>query len=118
MAGSSDSNGNPVAINVVPMVDVIFCLCVFFMCSFRFRGIEGKLDAWLPKTLGIGGPATRPLVDEIRVVLSPDPETRNVRRMLGSRRVASNDELAGLLREARDDRRRLDPAADVSVTID
>ena len=26
MAGSQDPNENPVAINVVPMVDVIFCL--------------------------------------------------------------------------------------------
>ena len=28
MAGSQDRDDNPVAINVVPMVDVTFCLCV------------------------------------------------------------------------------------------
>ena len=42
MAGGGDQADNPVAINVVPMVDVIFCLCVFFMCSFKFKQLEGN----------------------------------------------------------------------------
>jgi len=44
-----ESPDNPVAINVTAMVDVIFCLCVFFMCSLHFRQVEGKFETWLPK---------------------------------------------------------------------
>jgi biopolymer transport protein ExbD len=54
MAGSQDPNENPVAINVVPMVDVIFCLCVCFMCSFKFKQIEGKFDRGCPRTRASG----------------------------------------------------------------
>jgi len=59
MAGASigDNEENPVAINVTAMVDVIFCLCVFFMCSLHFRQAEGKFETWLPK--GKGGPMCR-----------------------------------------------------------
>ena len=49
MAGGGEAEDNPLPINVVPMVDIIFCLCVFFMCSFKFRETEGKFDSWLPK---------------------------------------------------------------------
>ena len=39
MAGVSvgESEENPVAINVTLLVDIIFCLCVFFMISFKFK---------------------------------------------------------------------------------
>ena len=42
MAGGGEAEDNPVNINVVPMVDVIFCLCVFFMCSFKIKQLEGE----------------------------------------------------------------------------
>ena len=32
---------NPVSLNVAPMVDIIFCLCIFFMCSFT-RNSKGS----------------------------------------------------------------------------
>ena len=65
MAGSHDPDDNPVAINVVPMVDVIFCLCVFFMCSFKFKAIEGKFDSWLPRDKGLGDPSALPNMIEV-----------------------------------------------------
>ncbi|MBI1850771.1 MAG: biopolymer transporter ExbD [Planctomycetes bacterium] len=116
MAGSQDLNENPVAINVVPMVDVIFCLCVFFMCSFRFKQIEGKLDLWLPKSTGAGslGPA---LLDDVRVALLWDEAHQRPIRRIGQRRIESDDELATMLREAHRDRVHL-AQVDESVTID
>ena len=45
MAAAQDPSENPVAVNVVPLVDIIFCLCVFFMCSFKFKQIEGKFTS-------------------------------------------------------------------------
>lgn len=96
MAGS-DARDNPVAINVIPMVDVIFCLCVFFMCSFRFVVREGEHEVWLPKMKGSEGPAVAaPL--EVRVVLTLDPMDGRVVTRLGLRPVADlavlRDELA------------------------
>ena len=52
MAGGGNQDENPVAINVVAMVDIIFCLCLFFMCSLKFKPLDAKFDSWLPKDKG------------------------------------------------------------------
>ena len=101
MAGSQDPSENPVGINVVPLVDIIFCLCVFFMCSFKFRSVEMKFDTWMPKDAGDGGvPAPPP--SEIRVALFWDEKTATVVRKLGVRAVPDDAELERLLGEAKD----------------
>lgn len=71
MAGSSNAEDNPVAINVTAMVDVIFCLCLFFMCSFKFKELEGKLDTFLPQDKGVRTDAPPPpvILEEIRVFM-------------------------------------------------
>ena len=97
---SNDSEDNPLPVNVVPMVDVIFCLCVFFLASFQARSLESRLDTWLPKDRGAGpGALERPL-EELRVVLRFDAETGQVTRRFGLRDLADPAELAGLLRAA------------------
>ena len=118
MAGSQDPSENPVAINVVPMVDVIFCLCVFFMCSFKFKQLEGKFESWLPKEDGDRAPAPpEETVDpEIRVALFWDDANGRAVHKFGTRRVESSA-LEDLIRDAHDDwtaQRR----PDVGVTID
>jgi biopolymer transport protein ExbD len=115
MAGGGDPNDNPVAINVVPMVDVIFCLCVFFMCSFRFKQTEGKFDSWLPKDKGSGGDPGQ--VTEIRVAMFWDPQKEKVVRQYGTRIVTSDDELQALIKGAHDDYVRSNKP-DVPVIID
>src|SRR5882672_9114397 len=117
MAGSQDPNENPVAINVVPMVDVIFCLCVFFMCSFKFKQIEGKFDSWLPKDKGLGDATSTALIEEIRVAMFWDDATQTTSRTLGTRKVKSDDELQGLIRDAHADFVRLGKT-EIPVTID
>jgi biopolymer transport protein ExbD len=100
MAGGS-SQDNPVSLNVVPMVDVIFCLCVFFMCSFEFEQLEGAFDAWLPKNRGnVCGRATG---QEIRVALAWDTEDQRTTRWFGQRVVEDEFELTQLIRGAHDD---------------
>jgi len=117
MAGSQDPNENPVAINVVPMVDVIFCLCVFFMCSFKFKQIEGKFDSWLPKDKGLGAMSASDVIKEIRVAMFWDEGTQTTTRQLGSRRVQNDDELQRLIREGHDDAVRTGNP-DIPITID
>ena len=115
MAGSSEVQDNPVGINVVPMVDVIFCLCVFFMCSFRFKEREGRFEAWLPKDLGSVGPIIGPR--EMRVALYWDQAAGVVSRRFGTRDVHDDAELEGLLRGSREDYLRVG-AADVPLIVD
>jgi biopolymer transport protein ExbD len=117
MSGSQDQKENPVAINVVPMVDVIFCLCLFFMCSLKFKQLEGKFDSWLPKNKGAGTPSND-ILDEIRVVMFWNATTQETERWLGTRKVGSLEELETLLVAARSDFERLGKIEDAAVTID
>jgi biopolymer transport protein ExbD len=100
MAGSQDPNENPVAINVVPLVDIIFCLCVFFMCSFKFKQLEGKFDSWLPKDKGSEGLPSLDLISEVRVALLWDENKQEVTRQMGVRRIPQDDDLQKSIKEA------------------
>jgi biopolymer transport protein ExbD len=104
MAGSQDGGDNPVAVNVVPLVDVIFCLCVFFMCSFKFRQLEGKFDTWLPRDAGVPKGEVIPVPDpsEMRIALEWDERTGQVERRFGIRVVADDDDLERTIAGARD----------------
>ena len=120
MAGVSvgDDNENPVAINVTPLVDIIFCLCVFFMISFKFKQLEGKFDSWLPKGKGsTGGIMVEGILDEVRVAMWWDEANQKTIRQLGQRRVADDEELAQLIKEGYDAWVRMNKP-DVPVTID
>jgi biopolymer transport protein ExbD len=56
------------AINLTPMIDVVFLLIIFFMVGARFAEMERQLDVQLPTASGI-----EPLTAR------PDPITINVR---------------------------------------
>ncbi len=106
MAGVStpgESSDNPVPINVTAMVDIIFCLCIFFMCSFHFRQLEGKMESWLPKDKGVNAtPVKNVMIEEIRIFLRFNPAAADtstaVRRAVGSKAVTSDDDLRQTLR--------------------
>src|SRR5262245_43990849 len=95
MAGTSnvgEDAENPVAINATAMVDVIFCLCIFFMCSFHFKQLEGKIETWLPKETGQRQPLAEKIVlDEIRIVLQWDAKGGTTVRRVGNRPPAQGD---------------------------
>jgi len=42
-----------VRIEMTPMIDVTFLLLIFFLCSIKFRVLEGKLQTYLPKDRGV-----------------------------------------------------------------
>jgi biopolymer transport protein ExbD len=91
MAGGGSQDDNPVAINVVAMVDIIFCLCLFFMCSLKFRPLDAKLESWLPKTQGDSG-ERKDVLDEMRVILSWNAQTNQVERLFGHEPVLPTTE--------------------------
>lgn len=66
------SEGTDVKMNMTPMIDVIFQLIIFFMCSIHFKALEGKLQTYLPKEKGIHEPDEKikdppPSPDEVRI---------------------------------------------------
>ena len=40
-------------LDLTPMIDVTFLLLLFFLCTIRFKTLEGKLSAYLPKEVGV-----------------------------------------------------------------
>ncbi len=119
MAGVSvgESDENPVAINVTALVDIIFCLCVFFMISFKFKQLEGKFDTWLPKGKGSEGMPLNSVIQEVRVALFWDEKNQETQRKVGTRLVPDDDELLELISTAYQGFVRLDHP-EVPVTID
>ena len=118
MAGGGDQKDNPVAINVVPMVDVIFCLCIFFMCSFKFKELEGKFESWLPKNKGADSPMKPDaLIEEIRVMMVWDDANERLIRKLGHNQIDDDEKLGNLIDAAHQDHVRLNKP-DTPVIID
>ena len=120
MAGVSvgESDENPVAINVTALVDIIFCLCVFFMISFKFKQLEGKFDSWLPKGKGaVGSVQVEGILDEVRVAMTWDEDRQRTVRNLRFREIESDEELGLLIKEAHDDWVRMNKP-ETPVTID
>ncbi len=95
MAGAV-SEDDAVSLNVTPLIDIIFCLCIFFICSFHFKEIQGKLDSWLPKGPGVQqGPASPQ--EEIRIFVRSHAGATEL--AFGSR-IVSPDECEALVAAA------------------
>ena len=116
MAGGSSDEENPVAINVTAMVDVIFCLCLFYMCSFKFKQLEGKFDSWLPLDKGASG-APPAEIQEIRVAMFWNPDQQITVRKFLTRTIENDDQLQQLIREQHADNLKMGHE-DVPVIVD
>jgi biopolymer transport protein ExbD len=126
MAGVSnpgEASDNPVHINIVPMVDVIFCLCVFFFCSFHFRQLEGKMESWLPKDKGVNPtPVQNIRLEEIRVFLyyrkDATDASRAVVRKVGPNLITDDNHMRQILRALKSDYATSAGRSDVPVIIE
>ncbi len=126
MAGVStpgEASDNPVHINIVPMVDVIFCLCVFFFCSFHFRQLEGKMESWLPKDKGVNPtPVQNIRLEEIRVFLryneNATDASQAVIRAVGPNRITDDNHMRQILRTLKSDYATSAGVSDVPVIIE
>ena len=61
------------ALNLTPMIDVVFQLIIFFMCAMKFKTLEKKIEAYLPKDRGMAKTPER--IEErvtIKVVLKQE----------------------------------------------
>ena len=73
-----DSDQEAPGLPMTPMIDIVFLLLIFFMLSSKFRTIEGKLKAYLPKDRGQG--VSTPTIDlgEMRVKLLWADQSGNI----------------------------------------
>ncbi len=46
---------------MTPMIDVTFLLLIFFLLTLKFKTLEGKLSAYLPKDVGVNSSDSEPI---------------------------------------------------------
>jgi len=49
----AEINDEKCEMEMTSMIDVTFLLLIFFMCTLKFKTLEGKLAAYLPKDVGV-----------------------------------------------------------------
>ena len=59
--------GIELGIDMTPMIDVTFQLIIFFMCNIKFRMLEGKLQTYLPKDVGVNPTQHESVLEKIDV---------------------------------------------------
>lgn len=79
--------------DMTPMIDCIFQLLIFFMCSIKFKVIEGKLLSWLPKDKGSQNIPPPKLTEEISVRVTFDEKEKKLHYYLISREFPNVDDL-------------------------
>lgn len=52
MRFSTGRNSHEIAVDMTPMIDVIFQLALFFVFSMKFAAFEGQIQAYLPRDRG------------------------------------------------------------------
>jgi len=93
--------------NMTPMIDVVFQLLVFFLVSMRFKTLDMKIEAELPKHIG-GAPLIQRTPTEIKLTARLDrPRDGEARLRLDGRDLGRTDDpaswsrLDGIAREVR-----------------
>jgi biopolymer transport protein ExbD len=55
--------------DMTPMIDVVFQLMIFFMCTIKFKTLEGKLMAYLPKDVGVNPTPSDAKLEKVDIVI-------------------------------------------------
>jgi biopolymer transport protein ExbD len=53
---------------MTPMIDVTFLLLIFFLLTIKFKILEGKLSAYLPKDIGVNTSQADP-VEKVEILI-------------------------------------------------
>ena len=82
-----------VALSITPLIDVTFLLLIFFMCAMKFKTLERKVAAFLPKDRGLA--KTKIKLEEtqkIQVELKRTKEETQTRVKLLDAQIGVDDE--------------------------
>ncbi|NDC54240.1 MAG: biopolymer transporter ExbD [Planctomycetia bacterium] len=74
MAKRESSLGDKVAVDMTPMIDVVFQLMSFFMCSLKVVAPEGDFDIRMPLGAAAAAAPDDQQVPPVRVKLSAGPD--------------------------------------------
>jgi len=55
-------------LEMTPMIDVTFLLLIFFLLTLKFKTLEGKLSAFLPKDVGVNSSDAEP-IEKVEITL-------------------------------------------------
>ena len=69
--------------DMTPMIDVVFQLLIFFMCATKFKTLEGKLLAYLPKDKGLKNVKVEEQKLPIRVTMMWNVATQQAKVYVG-----------------------------------
>ncbi len=67
--------------DLTPMIDVVFLLLVFFVCTMSFKVLQGRLDTELPKGVGPSAGEVVDLLEPIDLYVRNDPFARGGTRV-------------------------------------
>ena len=88
----SSSLGDKVAIDMTPMIDVVFQLMSFFMCTLKVVAPEGDFDIRMPLGVAAAAPDDQQ-VPPVRVKLSASPDGGLASIAMNGTAVTDFDEL-------------------------
>jgi len=80
-------------LNITPMIDVTFLLLIFFMCSIKFKLLDGKLSAYLPRDRGVNQVNEKVPLENIEIILSPSKSESGFFIHLNGNKKAGLEEL-------------------------
>jgi biopolymer transport protein ExbD len=76
--------------NMTPMIDVVFQLIVVFLCSLKFRCLDQKIEAFLPKDVGLStAPASATVDTKLSLRLRKRPEDPSTAVILVDSRIGT-----------------------------
>ena len=79
-SAASEAGSEEVKMEMTPMIDVTFLLLIFFLCSIKFKVLEGKLQTYLPKDVGVNTTPAQTMLEkiDIRIIRTEDRAKRNL----------------------------------------
>jgi len=72
---SKEAATEEVDMQMTPMIDVTFLLLIFFMCSIKFKLLDGKLAAYLPRDVGVNATPIDVELLKIDILMELKPDT-------------------------------------------
>jgi biopolymer transport protein ExbD len=83
--------------DLTSMIDVVFLLLVFFVCTMSFRVIEGKIDTELPKNSGPNSGPTLDLLEPLAIHIALESKRSSGFTVHIGGQVRDIDRLAGVV---------------------
>jgi biopolymer transport protein ExbD len=84
MSTLSDIAEDDCELEMTPMIDVTFLLLIFFILTLKFKTLEGKLSAYLPKDVGVNDFQAEP-IEKVEITLKIISEGKRMDPMVATK---------------------------------